>query len=225
MQCLRDSAGRGRRWPLGTIQDDHEIRRQSRARAAPLPDRGAVTTLKSATRIADAQPYASVARAGAFRKCETSFLRALAIWKAMRKCSTLARLTRPFYRPHKVATWDRWAQISSRRFSFSVKAPRTITHESGLNCGPNSTALSRPGQPSWAEAWSALISASAETGIRAEPRRYQVLIDASRQFLWRYAPSRGTPVGKSSFHDKENDYRNLESSNSDGSKTCAALKA
>jgi uncharacterized protein YecE (DUF72 family) len=41
-----------------------------------------------------------------------------------------------FYRLHKNETWERWANSVPTDFRFSVKAPRTITHESRLNCGP-----------------------------------------------------------------------------------------
>src|SRR5580692_8694648 len=39
-----------------------------------------------------------------------------------------------FYRPHKKETWERWAGSVPSDFRFSVKAPRTITHEAKLNC-------------------------------------------------------------------------------------------
>jgi len=39
-----------------------------------------------------------------------------------------------FYRPHKKKTWERWARSVPAGFRFSVKAPRTITHEAKLNC-------------------------------------------------------------------------------------------
>ena len=39
-----------------------------------------------------------------------------------------------FYRPHKPITWERWAQSVPAQFQFSVKVPRTITHEAKLNC-------------------------------------------------------------------------------------------
>ncbi|GAC1434395.1 MAG: DUF72 domain-containing protein [Terriglobales bacterium] len=41
-----------------------------------------------------------------------------------------------FYRPHKNETWERWARSVPSDFRFSVKAPKTITHEAKLNCGP-----------------------------------------------------------------------------------------
>ena len=40
-----------------------------------------------------------------------------------------------FYRPHKIETWERWGDSVPSGFRFSVKAPRTITHESLLACG------------------------------------------------------------------------------------------
>jgi uncharacterized protein YecE (DUF72 family) len=41
-----------------------------------------------------------------------------------------------FYRPHRRATYQRWAQSVPDHFRFSVKVPKTITHEAGLaDCG------------------------------------------------------------------------------------------
>jgi len=37
-----------------------------------------------------------------------------------------------FYRPHERATYERWAQSTPAAFRFSVKAPRSVTHESSL---------------------------------------------------------------------------------------------
>jgi uncharacterized protein YecE (DUF72 family) len=37
-----------------------------------------------------------------------------------------------FYRPHRVATYRRWAAETPRNFRFSVKLPREITHEARL---------------------------------------------------------------------------------------------
>lgn len=41
-----------------------------------------------------------------------------------------------FYRPHKDETWARWAATVPVGFQFSVKLPRSITHEAKLNCPP-----------------------------------------------------------------------------------------
>jgi uncharacterized protein YecE (DUF72 family) len=41
-----------------------------------------------------------------------------------------------FYRPHRHATYQRWAQSVPAGFRFAVKVPKAITHESGLaDCG------------------------------------------------------------------------------------------
>jgi len=41
-----------------------------------------------------------------------------------------------FYRPHRRTTYQRWAQSVPDDFRFSVKVPKTITHEAGLaDCG------------------------------------------------------------------------------------------
>jgi uncharacterized protein YecE (DUF72 family) len=37
-----------------------------------------------------------------------------------------------FYRPHRAATWARWGDETPEGFRFSIKAPKTITHEARL---------------------------------------------------------------------------------------------
>jgi uncharacterized protein YecE (DUF72 family) len=37
-----------------------------------------------------------------------------------------------FYRAHRANTWGRWAAETPAEFRFSLKAPRSITHEAGL---------------------------------------------------------------------------------------------
>ena len=39
-----------------------------------------------------------------------------------------------FYRPHRYSTWERWSASVPNEFRFSVKVPRTITHDVELNC-------------------------------------------------------------------------------------------
>jgi uncharacterized protein YecE (DUF72 family) len=39
-----------------------------------------------------------------------------------------------FYRSHRLSTWAKWADSVSNDFRFSVKAPKTITHEASLAC-------------------------------------------------------------------------------------------
>jgi uncharacterized protein YecE (DUF72 family) len=43
-----------------------------------------------------------------------------------------------FYRPHRIATWQRWADSVPEDFRFSVKMPKAITHEAALVC-PSAT--------------------------------------------------------------------------------------
>ena len=38
-----------------------------------------------------------------------------------------------FYRPHRPATYERWAASAAPSFRFAVKMPRTITHEHALS--------------------------------------------------------------------------------------------
>jgi uncharacterized protein YecE (DUF72 family) len=37
-----------------------------------------------------------------------------------------------FYRPHRATTWAKWSQETPSHFRFSIKAPKTITHEAKL---------------------------------------------------------------------------------------------
>jgi uncharacterized protein YecE (DUF72 family) len=37
-----------------------------------------------------------------------------------------------FYRPHRASTWAKWSQETPSYFRFSIKAPKTITHEAKL---------------------------------------------------------------------------------------------
>jgi uncharacterized protein YecE (DUF72 family) len=39
-----------------------------------------------------------------------------------------------FYRSHRIATWQRWAESVPENFRFAVKMARTITHEAALAC-------------------------------------------------------------------------------------------
>jgi uncharacterized protein YecE (DUF72 family) len=43
-----------------------------------------------------------------------------------------AEINTSFYRPHAVATYERWAAAVPDAFRFSVKIPKVITHERGL---------------------------------------------------------------------------------------------
>lgn len=43
-----------------------------------------------------------------------------------------AEINSSFYKPHRVSTWQRWADSVPTEFQFSVKAPKAITHAAGL---------------------------------------------------------------------------------------------
>jgi len=43
-----------------------------------------------------------------------------------------AEINSTFYRPHKPATFERWAATTPEGFRFSVKIPKTITHDARL---------------------------------------------------------------------------------------------
>jgi uncharacterized protein YecE (DUF72 family) len=47
-----------------------------------------------------------------------------------------AEINSSFYRSHRASTWEKWAQSVPADFRFSVKAPKTITHQAGLACTP-----------------------------------------------------------------------------------------
>jgi uncharacterized protein YecE (DUF72 family) len=47
-----------------------------------------------------------------------------------------AEINSSFYRSHRLSTWEKWAESVPEDFRFSVKAPKTITHELNLVCGP-----------------------------------------------------------------------------------------
>jgi uncharacterized protein YecE (DUF72 family) len=39
-----------------------------------------------------------------------------------------AEINSSFHRPHRRATWERWAATTPDDFRFAVKAPKAITH-------------------------------------------------------------------------------------------------
>ncbi len=43
-----------------------------------------------------------------------------------------AEINSSFYRPHRIATWAKWAAAVPEDFRFAVKAPKAITHETKL---------------------------------------------------------------------------------------------
>ena len=52
------------------------------------------------------------------------------------KAFNAVEINSSFHRPHRRATYERWAQSVPADFQFAVKVPRTITHDAGLaGCG------------------------------------------------------------------------------------------
>jgi len=47
-----------------------------------------------------------------------------------------AEINSSFYRPHRIGTWQRWAESVPDGFRFSVKMPKAITHTAALGCTP-----------------------------------------------------------------------------------------
>lgn len=45
---------------------------------------------------------------------------------------TVAEINSSFHRPHRVSTWERWRDSVPPDFRFSVKIPKTITHQAKL---------------------------------------------------------------------------------------------
>jgi uncharacterized protein YecE (DUF72 family) len=47
-------------------------------------------------------------------------------------CFNCVEINSSFYRPHQHKTYERWAASTDRNFRFSVKIPKTISHERAL---------------------------------------------------------------------------------------------
>lgn len=47
-------------------------------------------------------------------------------------CMGMAEINSSFYRPHRRATYERWAASTPEDFRFAVKAPRLLTHDQRL---------------------------------------------------------------------------------------------
>jgi uncharacterized protein YecE (DUF72 family) len=43
-----------------------------------------------------------------------------------------AEINSSFHRPHRISTWERWREATPADFRFSVKLPKTITHQHKL---------------------------------------------------------------------------------------------
>jgi uncharacterized protein YecE (DUF72 family) len=45
---------------------------------------------------------------------------------------SVAEINSSFHRPHRLSTWERWRDTVPESFRFSVKVPKTITHQAKL---------------------------------------------------------------------------------------------
>jgi uncharacterized protein YecE (DUF72 family) len=96
-----------------------------------------------------------------------------------------------FHRPHRAATWNRWAESVPEHFRFAVKIPKTITHQRKLvDCDELATAFlgdvallggklsillvqlppSLAFEPAIAEAFFASFATAAPCRVACEPR-------------------------------------------------------
>jgi uncharacterized protein YecE (DUF72 family) len=44
----------------------------------------------------------------------------------------IAEINSSFHRPHRISTWERWRESVPQTFRFSVKLPKTVTHQAKL---------------------------------------------------------------------------------------------
>jgi uncharacterized protein YecE (DUF72 family) len=109
-----------------------------------------------------------------------------------------------FHRPHRISTWERWAEQVPDRFRFSVKVPKTITHKQKLvDCGDLLAAFleessglgdklavllvqlppSLAFDPELAGSFFTLLSASSPAAIACEPRHASWFEEEPSQLL------------------------------------------
>jgi len=109
-----------------------------------------------------------------------------------------------FHRPHRISTWQRWAEQVPDHFRFSVKLPKTITHKQKLvDCrdllsafleessglGDKRAVLLVQLPPSLAfdaqlaQSFFALLSATSPAAIACEPRHPSWFEESSGQLL------------------------------------------
>ena len=87
-----------------------------------------------------------------------------------------------FHRPHRLSTWERWRDSVPPDFRFSVKLPKTITHQAKLaDCGGLARGVPRAGACARREAGGAAGPAAAEA--RTRPGDRQRVFPGSEQAL------------------------------------------
>lgn len=105
-----------------------------------------------------------------------------------------------FYRPHKPATYARWAESVPARFRFAVKLPRTVTHEKRLqDIAPEiDRFVAEAGALGAKLGW---VLVQAPPSLRFDPRAVQALFRRLRARLGAIAshrPAEGKQIGAAS---------------------------
>jgi uncharacterized protein YecE (DUF72 family) len=70
------------------------------------------------------------------RQSDTYFVREGTHLERYSRTFNCCEINSSFYRPHRYSTWERWSESVPKGFRFSVKFPRTITHDVELKCRP-----------------------------------------------------------------------------------------
>jgi uncharacterized protein YecE (DUF72 family) len=84
-----------------------------------------------------------------------------------------------FYRPHKPATYARWAETVPAGFSFAVKTPKLLTHERQLlDTGPDLTAFLREASALGPKLGCLLVQLP--PGLAYDPRTVETFLTAIR---------------------------------------------
>jgi uncharacterized protein YecE (DUF72 family) len=107
-----------------------------------------------------------------------------------------------FYRPHQLKTYERWAASVPDDFRFSVKLPRSITHDARLVGGGDRLP---PRHRSWFDASVAALWARYDIArVAADPARVPDAARVAGQGAWHYWRWHGSPrIYFSAYNDAE----------------------
>jgi uncharacterized protein YecE (DUF72 family) len=78
------------------------------------------------------KPYIGTAGWSIPRELQACFPSGESLLARYAKVLPAVEINSTFYRPHRASTFERWAATVPRAFRFSVKIPRTITHDQQL---------------------------------------------------------------------------------------------
>ena len=105
--------------------------KSSASRSRPRESR-VVTPARARTRTAPASALVGTAGWSLPRPTRAAFPETGTLLQRYATVLPVAEINSSFYRPHRPATYERWAASVPETFRFSVKVPRTITHECRL---------------------------------------------------------------------------------------------